>query len=65
MVKNVCFGLTAKGREVAPKYLEIIDNNEKISRVTAKAQYWYKKWKDSDYPLTYEEVFKMAMDGQL
>ena len=64
-VKNVCFGLTEKGREVAPKYLEIKDTNEKISRATAKAKYWYEKWKDSDYPMTYDEVFKMAMDGQL
>lgn len=65
MVKNVCFGLTAKGKEVAPKYLAIQDNEEKLHTAHAKAKHWYEKWKDSDYPRTYEEVFQMAMDGQL
>ena len=65
MVKNVCFGLTAKGREVAPMYLAIKYNEEKLGTAHAKAKYWYEKRKDTEYSRTYEEWFEMAMDGQL
>lgn len=65
MVKNVCFGLTAKGKEVAPQYLAIYDNEEKLHNAHVKAKYWYEKRKDTEYARTYEEWFEMAMDGQL
>lgn len=65
VVKNVCFGLTEKGWEVAPKYLAILERENKIATAELKAKNYCEKCKNNDRPITYEEAFALAMQGTL
>ena len=65
VVKNVCFGLTEKGWEVAPKYLAALEREDKIGIAELKAKNYCEKCKNTDNPITYEEAFALAMQGTL
>lgn len=64
VVRNVCFGLTKKGWEVAPKYLAVLDNESKIAIAELKAKNYCEKVKNT-HPITFEEAFELAMKGVL
>lgn len=64
MVRNVCFGLTKKGWEVAPKYIAILDAEGKIASAELKAKNYCEKVKNTNR-ITYEEAFELAMQGEL
>jgi hypothetical protein len=64
MVRNVCFGLTAKGWEVAPKYIAILENQNAIATAELKAKNYFEKVKETN-PITYEEALELAIKGVL
>lgn len=64
MVRNVCFGLTEKGWEAAPKYLAILDRENKISTAELKARNYCEKVKGTN-PIAYEEALALALQGVL
>lgn len=61
MVRDVCFGLTQKGWEVAPKYLAAYEREDRLATAELKAKNYYEKVKDTKYAVTYEEALDMAM----
>lgn len=64
-VRGVCFGLTAKGWEVAPKYIAALEKENKITTAELKARNLCERFKSTDHPITYEDAFAMAMRGEL
>lgn len=63
-VKGVCYGLTAKGWEVAPKFLAVYRKQVALDMADLKAKNYVEKVKNTN-PITYEEAFNLAIRGIL
>lgn len=63
-VKDVYFGLTAKGWEVAPQYLAALEKETAHATFEAKAKAYWERVKDTN-PITYEEAYALAEQGVL
>lgn len=64
VVKKVCFGLTSKGWEVAPKYLAILARASERATIELKAKSYFEKMKDTN-TITFEKALEMAQNGIL
>jgi hypothetical protein len=63
-VKDVYFGLTAKGWEVAPQYLAVLEKETVQAAAEAKAKAYCERVKDAN-PISYEEALALAFKGVL
>ena len=63
-VKDVYFGLTAKGWEIAPKFLAAYEKEVAHAAFEAKAKAYQKRVEKTN-PISYEEAYALAEQGVL